>query len=328
VKLAIGADHAGYDAKTRIIAELVSRGHEVTDFGTDSTEPVDYPVVIRPVALAVAGGAADRGIVLGGSGNGEAMVANRVPGVRCALCWSLESARLARRHNDANVLALGARLIPEGELMPIVLAWLTTPFDGGRHARRVALVDAPPDGSGYSIEQGPGQVSSDNVPSWTVRRLRAGDAAAFHALRLEGFTRNPGEFRVAVEDESGLELDRVAARLESTYVAGGFDAEGLAGIAGLTRYDGAKLRHRALLWGMYLHERARGRSLADRLVEDLLAEARRQGIEQVVLTVVAANLRARRLYERWGFTVYGVEPGAVRTAGGDLDEALMLCRLR
>jgi ribose 5-phosphate isomerase B len=143
VKIAVGADHAGYNAKTRIIAELVHRGHEVTDFGTDSPEPVDYPVVIRPVALAVAGGAAERGIVLGGSGNGEAMVANRVRGVRCALCWSLESARLSRQHNDANVLALGARLIPEDELIPIVLTWLTTPFEGERHARRVALIDPP-----------------------------------------------------------------------------------------------------------------------------------------------------------------------------------------
>lgn len=144
MKIAVGADHAGYDAKTRIIAELVHLGYEVTDFGTDSPEPVDYPVVIRPVALAVAGGAAERGIVLGGSGNGEAMVANRVPGVRCALCWSLESARLSRQHNDANVLALGARLLPEGELIPIVLTWLTTQFEGGRHARRVALIDLPP----------------------------------------------------------------------------------------------------------------------------------------------------------------------------------------
>ena len=146
--IAVGADHAGYDAKTRIIAELIRRGHEVTDFGTDSPEPVDYPVVIRPVAVAVAGGAADRGIVLGGSGNGEAMVANRVRGVRCALCWSLESARLSRQHNYANVLALGARLIPDGEMIPIVLTWLTTPFEGGRHARRVALIDAPAPGDG------------------------------------------------------------------------------------------------------------------------------------------------------------------------------------
>jgi ribose 5-phosphate isomerase B len=99
--------------------------------------------VIRPVAEAVAAGRFDRGVIVGGSGNGEAIVANRVRGVRCAVCWSVESARLARRHNDANMLALGERLIPEAELLPIVTTWLTTEFEGGRHARRIALLDAP-----------------------------------------------------------------------------------------------------------------------------------------------------------------------------------------
>ena len=93
------------------------------------------------VAEAVAGGRFERGIVLGGSGNGEAIVANRVRGVRCTLCWSIESARLARLHNDANLLSLGERLIPEADLLPIVTTWLTTPFEGGRHARRIALID-------------------------------------------------------------------------------------------------------------------------------------------------------------------------------------------
>src|SRR5512132_2867174 len=117
---------------------LVERGHLVDDFGTSSTEPVDYPLVIRPVAEAVARGEYERGIVLGGSGNGEAIVANRVRGVRCTLCWNVESARLARHHNDANVLSLGERLIAEDELLPIVTTWLDTPFEGGRHARRIA----------------------------------------------------------------------------------------------------------------------------------------------------------------------------------------------
>ena len=139
--IALGSDHAGYRYKTRLVAQLTALGHRTTDFGTGSAEPVDYPLFVRPVALAVAAGRFDRGIVLGGSGNGEAIVANRVPGVRCALCWSVESARLARMHNDANVLSLGERLIAEDELMPIVLAWLKTPFEGGRHARRIALID-------------------------------------------------------------------------------------------------------------------------------------------------------------------------------------------
>jgi ribose 5-phosphate isomerase B len=141
VKIAIGSDHAGFRYKERLKASLGALGHELTDFGTHSTEPVDYPLVIRPLAEAVAAGRFERGIILGGSGNGEAIVANRVAGVRCTVCWSVEAARLARQHNDANILSLGERLIPEAELMSIVTTWLTTPFEGGRHARRLALID-------------------------------------------------------------------------------------------------------------------------------------------------------------------------------------------
>jgi ribose 5-phosphate isomerase B len=143
MKIAIGSDHAGFGYKKRLKRELAAMGHTVTDFGTDSTEPVDYPVIIRPVAEAVADGRFERGIILGGSGNGEAIVANRVPGVRCTVCWNVVSARLARQHNDANILSLGERLIPEAELLPIVTVWLATEFDGGRHASRIALIDAP-----------------------------------------------------------------------------------------------------------------------------------------------------------------------------------------
>src|SRR6267378_7390592 len=113
MKIAIGSDHAGYKYKAKIKQLLSGLGHLVVDFGTDSEEPVDYPLFIRPVALAVARGEADRGVVLGGSGNGEAMTANRVRGVRCALCWNVESARLARQHNDANIISLGQRMIKE-----------------------------------------------------------------------------------------------------------------------------------------------------------------------------------------------------------------------
>jgi ribose 5-phosphate isomerase B len=139
--IAIGSDHAGYRYKELIKQHLTAAGHEVTDLGTDSTEPVDYPLFIRPVAEAVAAGKAERGIVLGGSGNGEAIVANRVKGIRCALCWNTESARLGRAHNDANMISLGERMIEETDLMAIVDTWLTTPFDGGRHARRIAEID-------------------------------------------------------------------------------------------------------------------------------------------------------------------------------------------
>ena len=142
VKIAIGSDHAGYRYKERLKAHLAGLGHEVADYGVHSTEPFDYPLVVRPVAEAVAAGQFERGIVLGGSGNGEAIVANRVPGVRCTICWSVESARLARLHNDANMLSLGERLIAEAELPAIVDTWLTTAFEGGRHIRRLALIDA------------------------------------------------------------------------------------------------------------------------------------------------------------------------------------------
>jgi ribose 5-phosphate isomerase B len=142
LRIAIGSDHAGFRYKERLKASLGPLGHELTDFGTDSDQPVDYPPIIRALARAVAGGQFERGIVLGGSGQGEAIVANRVPGVRCTLCWNREVAKLARRHNDANVLSLGERLISEAELLPIVTTWLTTDFEGGRHARRIALIDA------------------------------------------------------------------------------------------------------------------------------------------------------------------------------------------
>jgi ribose 5-phosphate isomerase B len=141
VRIAIASDHGGFRYKERLKQVLSEAGHTVTDFGTDSEEPVDYPLVIRPVAEAVAAERFDRGIILGGSGNGEAIVANRVRGVRCTLCWNVQSARLAREHNDANVLSLGERLIAPADLLPIVNAWLTTPFEGGRHARRVAMID-------------------------------------------------------------------------------------------------------------------------------------------------------------------------------------------
>lgn len=141
VKIAIGSDHAGFAYKEKIKILLAGLGHEVSDFGTFSAEPVDYPVFIRPAAQAVADGVCERGIVLGGSGNGEAIVANKVRGVRCALCWSLETARLAREHNDSNVLSLGQRMIPEELALDIVKVWLITPFAGGRHARRIAMIE-------------------------------------------------------------------------------------------------------------------------------------------------------------------------------------------
>jgi ribose 5-phosphate isomerase B len=141
MKISLGTDHAGFRYKEKVKELLASLGHEVKDFGTWSEEPVDYPLFIRPAAQAVANGECDRGIVFGGSGNGEAMAANKVRGVRCALCWNEETAKLSRQHNDANVLSLGERMIPEELALEIVRIWLTTPFEGGRHAKRIAQLE-------------------------------------------------------------------------------------------------------------------------------------------------------------------------------------------
>src|SRR5947208_5349869 len=141
MKIAIGSDHAGFQYKEKIRESLKQLGHDVKDFGTYSEEPVDYPLFIRPVAEAVARGEFERGVVLGGSGNGEAIVANRVKGIRCALCWNDGSARLGRQHNDANVISLGQRMISLESALQIVRIWLETPFEGGRHQHRLELID-------------------------------------------------------------------------------------------------------------------------------------------------------------------------------------------
>jgi ribose 5-phosphate isomerase B len=141
LRIAVASHHAGYRYKQAIAAALRSDGHIVTDFGTSSEEAVDYPLSIRPAALAVARGDCERAVILGGSGNGEAMVANRIAGIRCAVCWDVESAEVARRHNDANVISLGQRMMTESTALAIVRTWLETPFDGGRHARRIRQID-------------------------------------------------------------------------------------------------------------------------------------------------------------------------------------------
>jgi ribose 5-phosphate isomerase B len=141
MKIAMGSDHAGYRYKELIKEHLAGLGHDVVDFGTDSTESCDYPDFCRPAALAVARGECERGIVLGGSGNGEAMVANRVRGIRCALCWNVKSAEMGRLHNDANMISLGERMMDEETALAVVDTWLDTPFEGGRHVPRIAKID-------------------------------------------------------------------------------------------------------------------------------------------------------------------------------------------
>ena len=142
MKIAIGSDHAGFRYKEAIKEFLTDLSHEVIDKGTYAETPsVDYPLFIRPVAEAVAAGEVERGVVLGGSGNGEAIAANRVKGVRCALCWNEESARLGRQHNDANVISIGERMMSQETALNLVRIWLDTPFEGGRHLIRIQELD-------------------------------------------------------------------------------------------------------------------------------------------------------------------------------------------
>ena len=142
MRIAFGCDHAGFELKEVLKAFVAERGHDVADLGTGSTEPVDYPGFCAAAAREVAEGRADRAIVLGGSGQGEQIVANKVRGIRAALCNDLHLAELSRRHNDANVLAMGGRIVAPALATEIVNTWLATPFDGGRHERRIEQIAA------------------------------------------------------------------------------------------------------------------------------------------------------------------------------------------
>lgn len=142
MKIAIGSDHAGFKYKQVLIEHLGNSGHEVTDFGTDSDESCDYPDFIRPTAEAVVEGCCEAGIVLGGSGNGEAIAANKVKGVRCALCWNEYTAQMCREHNNANVISIGERTVSPETAVKIVDTWLASTFEGGRHQRRIEKLEA------------------------------------------------------------------------------------------------------------------------------------------------------------------------------------------
>jgi ribose 5-phosphate isomerase B len=141
-RIAFGSDHAGYELKSHLIERLTAAGHDIIDHGTFSTDSVDYPAFCAAAGRSVRDGQADVGIVLGGSGQGEQLAANKVRGVRAALCNCLYTARMAREHNDANVLSIGARVVGVGLADEIVDVFLSTPFEGGRHARRVAQITA------------------------------------------------------------------------------------------------------------------------------------------------------------------------------------------
>ncbi len=141
MKISIASDHAGFKYKASLIHYLQSKGHEVRDFGTDSEKSVDYPDFIKPAANAVSQNNVDVGIVLGGSGNGEAIAANKVKGVRCAVCWNIHSAILAKKHNNANMIAIGQRMVAEEVAIQMVDAWLKAEFEGGRHVERINKIE-------------------------------------------------------------------------------------------------------------------------------------------------------------------------------------------
>lgn len=166
MRIAIGSDHAGFRLKEHLVAVLRDGGHDVNDLGTDSEESCDYPVFCAAVAREVATGRAERGIVLGGSGQGEQLAANKVRGVRAALCNCLYTAEYARLHNDANVLSIGARVVGEGLADEIVRVWLATAFEGGRHQRRVDQITAIENAAiDAAIEELAGPSPTEGVPA-------------------------------------------------------------------------------------------------------------------------------------------------------------------
>ncbi len=140
-KIALGSDHAGFKMKEAVKKHLLDLGYEVQDFGTFSEEAVDYPDYCRPTAESIVKGLNDYGIVFGGSGNGEAMVANKVRGIRCGVCWSIKSARLAKEHNNSNMISIGGRMVSIKKGLKIVNAWLDAEFKGGRHQVRISKIE-------------------------------------------------------------------------------------------------------------------------------------------------------------------------------------------
>ncbi|MDD5824139.1 MAG: ribose 5-phosphate isomerase B [Firmicutes bacterium] len=141
MKIVIGSDHAGFPLKEEVKQKLLDEGHEIIDVGTDSTASVDYPIYGKAVGKAVANGEAERGIVICGSGIGISIACNKVKGIRCALCTSVEMAEMCRRHNNANVIAMGARMIEKDLAFAMVDTWLETEFEGGKHERRINMLD-------------------------------------------------------------------------------------------------------------------------------------------------------------------------------------------
>jgi len=224
MRIAIGGDHRGVSLKENIKKVLTEAGYSYEDFGSCTTEPVDYPDIAKKVAEAVARGEYDRGIVLGGSGNGEAMAANKVKGIRCALCWNIESALLSRQHNDANMLSLGARMISTEVALEIVKVWLDTGFDGGRHTTRINQIDqkqtsvdhpgrskkgeTPPDGEKPDIPKGGSKkASSDKYDLLiTFRYIKYMEGKDFIEFQVDPGLKRPSVVYIPSQERWNSEL--------------------------------------------------------------------------------------------------------------------------
>ena len=205
MRIAIGTDHAGYSLKELLKSRLSQEGHEVIDLGTGSEEAVDYPDFICPTAELVALGQSDRGIVLGGSGQGEAIAANKVPGVRAALCNDLFTARLSREHNNANVLSMGARVVGTELAWAIVSAWLSTPFsDDERHMRRIGKITAVEQSRRFPLHE-VGALGQSLWYDYILRgELRSGAFRALVRKGITGVTSNPSIFEKSIAGTEGL----------------------------------------------------------------------------------------------------------------------------
>jgi ribose 5-phosphate isomerase B len=276
MSIGVASDHAGFRYKTLLAEHLRALGHDVEDFGAPSEVPVDYPDFIRPCAIAVAEGRLARAFVFGGSGNGEAMAANRVRGVRCAVAWDLESARLSRLHNDANVLSIGQRLVPEAQLLPIADLWLATAFEGGRHAERIRKLDLV-----YGIRP------ARPAEAEELTRL-ARDAKASWGY--------PAEWLDAWREE----LTITAEYLQRNQVFVADTGDGLAGVAALERVRGvAVLEH---VWVAVRHQR---QGIGEALVRHALTVASEAGDRTVRVT---SDPQALGFYERLGGRLTGNIP--------------------
>ncbi|GAB1690889.1 ribose 5-phosphate isomerase B [Krasilnikovia sp. M28-CT-15] len=300
MKVAIGADHAGVRLKRMLIRSLTRAGHDVTDFGVFDEEMVDYPAVCAAVGRAVAEGRFERGIVLGGSGQGEQIAANKVPGVRAALCNDLYLARLSREHNDANVLAMGAFVVGADLAAEIVTLWLATAFEGGRHARRVGQLESPPAWPVPSSAMSAGR--PDPVFAGTIRDMTSDDLP----IVLDIVAANDAELRPVAEEEIGAGFPAVGRPPFGRYIVAEIGGE-IVGVVGWIP-DHFDVPHvNWLVWG-YVRPGLQRNGIGAALFDAAEARLVEQGIRKVYLDVgnAVTHESAIAFHRKRGYTREGV----------------------